>query len=193
MINIRIENKDFVKDDGTFDIDKSLSYSGKIAGICYDQEGYDHVLEEDEDKTQKRVNMTLGNGHHSVYGHTHVTFYIKGLSKLMAMILNNEQEYNTSERSLRYTAITNDEDSVISDEEVRLYYKWLNIFKTKINEKYGDFFPARKVKTLAQENARALVTVFMPTSMIYTTSLRQINYIASWMIEYMKKDRKSVV
>ena len=43
----------------------------------------------------------------------------------------------------------------------------------------------RKIRTLAQENARYLVTVFMPTEMVYSTTLRQINYIASWMQKYI--------
>ena len=32
-----------------------------------------------------------------------------------------------------------------------------------------------------------MVTVFMPTQMIYSTTLRQINYLASWMLEYIEK------
>ena len=33
--------------------------------------------------------------------------------------------------------------------------------------------------------------MFMPTEMIYSTSLRQINYIASWFKVYMSKDNKN--
>lgn len=43
------------------------------------------------------------------------------------------------------------------------------------------------MQKLAQENARYLITIFMPTQMIYSTSLRQINYIASWMEKYIKE------
>ena len=62
----------------------------------------------------------------------------------------------------------------------------MEIYKTKIKEKYGYIYGDNKILKLAQENARYLVTVFMPTQMIYSTSLRQINYIASWMKEYIK-------
>ena len=65
-------------------------------------------------------------------------------------------------------------------------------FKEKIKERYGDIYGDFKIKTLAQENARYLVTVFMPTQMIYTTTFRQINYIASWMKEYIEHaDKKN--
>ena len=55
----------------------------------------------------------------------------------------------------------------------------------KINEEYGNIYNESKIQKLAQENARYLVTVFMPTEMIYSTTLRQINYIASWMMDYV--------
>jgi hypothetical protein len=32
-----------------------------------------------------------------------------------------------------------------------------------------------------------MVTVFMPTEMIYTINLRQLNYIVSWMYNYIDK------
>ena len=207
QISVRIENKEYLNDDGKFNLDKALSFCGHVAGICYDEKGYDHVLQEDKSKTDKRVNMTMSNGHHSVFDHIFVNFYIKGLSKMLAMVLNNEHQYTTSERSLRYTSIKSDNEldlddylefekpfsniktdksSIITDQEAYLYNKWLKIFREKIEDKYSGVYNNRKLKTLSQENARALVTVFMPTEMIYTTSLRQINYIASWMFEFIE-------
>ena len=152
-ISVRIENEDFKNPDGTYNLEAALLYSGHIAGICYDEIGYDNVLKETEEKTLKRANMCLNNGHHSVFGHPHVTLRIKGLSKLLAMVLNNESEYNTSERSLRYTSIakeienellfeepfldiTNARESIITDNEIYLYNKWLKIFEMKIQDKY---------------------------------------------------------
>ena len=55
----------------------------------------------------------------------------------------------------------------------------------KIKSQYGYFYNDSKILKLAQENARYLITVFMPTQMIYTTSFRQINYITSWMQNYI--------
>jgi hypothetical protein len=77
--------------------------------------------------------------------------------------------------------------SFITEKEVCLYNKWLDIFKGKIKERYGHIHNDAKIQKLAQENARYLITIFMPTQMIYSTSLRQINYIASWMEKYIKE------
>lgn len=176
----------FLKEDGTFNLEDALLFCGKIAGICYDKDGYEHLKDEDETKTLKRVNMTLENGHHSVYSHVDINFYFKGLPKILAMVLNNEKEYATSEKSARYTPIVKDESSVITSKEESLYNEWMDILKDKIKMEYKDVFTDTKIKKLAQENARYMVTVFMPTEMVYTTSLRQINYIVSWMLKYIK-------
>ena len=177
----------FLKDDGTFDMDKALLLSGKYAGICYNKEGFSALENEDEAKTMKRVKGTLEGGHHSVFDHVYITFNFVNIPKILAMVLNNEHEYTTSEKSARYTPIINKENSVITDEEEFLYQKWVEIFKIEIASKYGEIFSKSKIEKLAQENARYLVTVFMPTQMVYTTSLRQINYIASFMNRYMEE------
>lgn len=184
-MNISILPNQFLKDDGTFAKDEAINLSGKIAGVCYDKEGFNHLKDEELAKTLKRVNNTLINGHHSVYDHIMINFNIENIPKILAMVINNEHQYTTSEKSARYTLIVRKDNSIITEREEQLYNKWLNIFKMKIKAKYGDIYSDFKIKTLAQENARYLVTVFMPTQMIYSTSLRQINYIASWMLEYI--------
>lgn len=186
-IKVDIVSSGYVKDDGTFDKEKALLLCGKFAGICYDKEGFNHLLNEPIEKTKRRIDMTLNNGHHSVYDHVFVSFNFQNLPKMLAMFLNNEHEYTTSEKSARYTPVVKNGDSVISEREVELYNKWMEIYKDKIKEKYGHVFDDRKILKLAQENARYLVSVFMPTQMAYTTSFRQINYIASWMKEYKDK------
>ena len=184
-IKINIISKEFVDNDGTFNMNDALQHSGRIAGICYSKNGYNFLKEEDEEKTKKRINQTLDNGHHSVYDHVHINLDIINIPKILAMVINNEHQYDTSEKSLRYTKILPSEDSIISDKEITLYNKWLNIFKIEIEKLYGDIFSESKIAKLAQENARYLISVFIPTEMIYTTSLRQLNYIASWMREYI--------
>ena len=184
-MNISILPNQFLKDDGTFAKDEAINLSGKIAGVCYDEEGFNHLKDEELAKTLKRVNNTLINGHHSVYDHIMINFNIENIPKILAMVINNEHQYTTSEKSARYTPIVRKDNSIITEREEQLYNKWLNIFKMKIKAKYGDIYNDFEIKTLAQENARYLVTVFMPTQMIYSTSLRQINYIASWMLEYI--------
>lgn len=186
-MEISILPNKFLKKDNTFDKDSAIKLCGKIAGICYDKEGFSHLDKEPEDKTLKRVERTLNCGHHSVYDHILINFNLKNIPKILAMVLNNEHQYTTSEKSARYTPIIREETSIISIDEEKLYNKWVLIFKDKIKDKYNDIYNDLKIQRLAQENARYLITVFMPTEMVYSTTLRQINYIASWMKDYIKK------
>ncbi len=168
----------YLKEDNTFDLESALNLCGKIAGICYAQHGFEVLKDEDEKKTNGRIERTINNGHHSVYDHIMINLNIKELPKILAMVINNEHQYTTSEKSARYTKVE------ISD-EVELYNKWVDIYKEKIKTRYGQGFDDRKCEKLAQENARYLVSVFMPTEMIYSTTIRQINYIVSWMNKYI--------
>lgn len=185
-IKVGILPNQFLKVDGTFDKEKAIQLSGKIAGICYDEEGFSHLENEKLEKTMRRVDMTLNNGHHSVYDHISISFNLQNLPKILAMVLNNEHQYTTSEKSARYTSAVAQVGSDITETEEILYHKWLRLFQLKIKAQYGNIYSDTRIQKLAQENARYFVTVFMPTQMIYSTSLRQINYIASWMMEYIK-------
>ena len=180
----------FLKEDGTFDLENALLFSGRIAGVCYDKEGFEHLEKEDISNTQKRINNTLENDHHSVYDHIMINFNIVGIPKILAMVLNNEHQYTTSEKSARYTDVTYKNGSILTEREVTLYNKRNERFKELIKENYPDFTNF-KIKTLAQENARYLITVFVPTEMVYSTTLRQINYIASIMQKYIEEHNES--
>mgnify|MGYP003311400733 CR=1 FL=1 len=155
-------------------------FSGHCAGICYMADTFETLVNEDEVKTQKRVLQTMSGGHHSVFDHNYITLYLEDIPKLLAMLINNEKMYTTSEKSARYTRMRP------SEKEETLYNKWMDIFAKEIEEKYPEMNP-KKIKKLAQENARYMVTVFLPTEMIYTVNLRQLNYIVSWMYNYIEK------
>ena len=182
-----VKNQYFLKSDGTYDKDEAIKLSGKFAGECYTREDFSKILSESEENTMKRVNTTLSNGHLSVYDHMSITFELQNIPKILVMILNNEKQYTTSEKSLRFTPVERKEGSIITSNEEELYNKWLDIFKVAIKQKYGKQFDDGKITKLAQENARYLVTVFMPTQLIYTTTFAQINNIASWMDDYIKR------
>jgi len=177
----------FRKEDGTFDREEAVKFGGRAAGICYDKEGYSHILNESEEKTQRRVDITMKGMHHSVYGNADIILNLQGVPKILAMILNNEHEYNTSEKSARYTPVEKVSSPVISEKEEMLYSKWMDIFIREITNKYSYIYNPNKIKKLAQENARYLVTVFMDTQMLYKSSFRQYNYIASWMKKYINE------
>lgn len=164
-------------------------FSGKIAGVCYMSSSFEDIKKEDESKTIKRMNLTKNNGHHSVYDHENITMFIGDIPKILAMVINNEHQYTTSEKSARYTKMT------LSPAEQTLYNKWLEIFKNRITKKYAttypQFFTPNKIEKLAQENARYLISVFTPTSMIYTTTYRQLNYLVAFMKNFVNKINKS--
>ncbi len=180
----------FLKEDGTFDKEKALNYSGKIAGICYSKEGFKALEKEKEEITKKRNNLTLNLEHHSVFDHLNIGLNLSNVPKIVAMLLNNEKQYNTSEKSARYTPVIRKEGGIISQEEEVLYNKWMHIFKEEIKKEYSDVLKENKIEKLAQENSRYLVTVFMPTELIYTVPLAQLNKITSFMNKMIKEDNK---
>lgn len=152
-------------------LDDALLLAGHEAGICYMREDFDTILHEPRTRTMGRVRGTVGSGHHSVSGHPSYNLVLEGLPKIIAMLLNNENDYNTSEKSARYTKM------LTSPEEQVIYEKWIEIFKKLISEKYAQI-EEKTVEKLAMENARYFISVFTPaTTMGYTVDLRQINYL----------------
>ena len=175
-------------EDYVLDIDKALDVCGKIGGVCYNKEGFDALLHEDTTKTQRRIKMTIENGHHSVYDHIYIGFNMRNIPKLLAMMFNNEKQYTTSEKSARYTEVASQHNASVSPIEAELYHKWVDIFKIKIKESpkcQCQYYDDKRIEKLAMENARYLVSSFMPTTFIYTTSLRQINILAAFMKRYI--------
>jgi len=166
------------KQDFKLSKEEALIFGSLQAGVCYMKDNYSTLkAKETIDKNLRRQQLTLDSGHHSVYGHTFYNLHIEGIPKILAMIINNEKFYNTSEKSARYTTM-----KLLSGKEEELYSKW----KEKLEDKILDIYPKignNKAKKLAMENARYLTSVFTPTSLTYTTDLRQLNYIV-----YMMKD-----
>lgn len=160
--------------------DEAVDFSGKSAGICYLPDTVETLFAEAPEKTQRRADGNIKSGHHSVFGHPTYNLCLEGIPKILAMILNNEKIYNTSEKSARYTHMEP------SPQEKELYEKWIEIFKEQILIQYPKFEDKRALK-LAQENARYLISVFTPaTVMEYTVNFGQLNYIINWAKDYIK-------
>lgn len=165
--------------------EEAVDFSGKSAGICYLPDTLETLFSEDKEKTQKRANGTLKSGHHSVFGHPTYNLSLEGIPKILAMILNNEKMYNTSEKSARYTKMQP------SKEEKELYEKWIEIYKDCISQKYPKI-DEKRVQKLAQENARYLISVFTPaTVMEYTVNFGQLNYIVHFFENYIDDETKT--
>ena len=171
----------FLLPDGTFDKGAAISIQAKIAGECYEPEGWDVLEFEDSAKTDHRTDSTLGDEHQSPYEHIHITMEVVG-PKILMMILNNEKQYTTSEKSARYTPM--DASSNLSYREIELYDKWFAYLKRIIDSKYGSTFKAGKIVKLAQENARYFCSVFTTTKMIHTIPWVQLNRIVEWMSDF---------
>ena len=162
--------------------EEAVDFSGKSAGICYLPDTIETLFTEPSEKTQKRANGNIKSGHHSVFGHPTYNLCFEGIPKILAMILNNEKMYNTSEKSARYTHMEP------SPQEEELYEKWITLFKEQILLKYPKF-DEKRAKKLAQENARYLISVFTPaTIMEYTVNFGQLNYLINWAKDYIEND-----
>ena len=164
-------------------------FGGRAAGVCYMASTFDEILNEDKDKTQRRIRQTKVGGHHSVYEHGSFSLYLDGVPKIVAMLINNEKQYTTSEKSARYTKM------VLSPREQAIFNKWVDIFKAKITKMYAsdypNFFTPGRIEKLALENARYLTSVFTPTSLVYTTNYRQFNYLIAFIDKFVAKPEKS--
>ena len=162
--------------------EEAVDFSGKSAGICYLPDTLETLFAEPAEKTARRANGNLVSGHHSVFGHPVYNLSLEGIPKIIAMLLNNEKMYNTSEKSARYTHMDP------SPEEKELYEKWIKIYQEQIAKAYPKF-EEKRVKKLAQENARYLISVFTPaTIMEYSVTFGQLNYIINWAKDYINND-----
>ena len=162
--------------------EEAVDFSGKSAGICYLPDTVETLFGESAEKTARRANGNIESGHHSVFGHPVYNLCLEGIPKIIAMLLNNEKMYNTSEKSARYTHMDP------SPEEKELYEKWIEIYQEQISKVYPKF-DEKRVKKLAQENARYLISVFTPsTIMEYSVTFGQLNYIINWAKDYINND-----
>ena len=162
-----------------------LKYSQACGRQCYSGKGFEELKHEpyNQELVEGRL---LRSGHHSVFEHINLTFSMSGLPKIMAMVLNNERQYATSEKSARYTQMKD-----INEHQKQLYDKWMRELYLTINHIYpkGMDEEVREgaIKKLAQENARYMTSVFTPTKMIHTVNLRQLNFIINEFERYVEQ------
>ena len=161
------------------------NFCGHVGGVCYMSGSFQDLLLEEQDKTERRINRTKNDKHHSVFEHGYISLYLDNIPKLMAMVLNNEKAYVTSEKSARYKKMS------VSEKEQYYYDKWYEIFLNEIATTYADkskFFTKSRQEQLAQENARYMISSMTNTSMVYTVSYRQLNYLCNMFSKEIKKN-----
>lgn len=154
-------------------LEDHLTFVGKVGGVCYMPDTFETLASQESKKHLKRAMNCIKSGHHSIVGHVYKTFLLEGIPKICAMLLNSVNCYDTSEKSARYTVMKSD------GEDYKLYEKWRERFEDMISETYPNLDKA-KVKKLALENARYILSIFTPTTMVYTVNLRTLNYILDW-------------
>jgi hypothetical protein len=166
----------------------AMVQTGQRSAMCYLTDEYETIKKEPAERSIKRANNVIKRGHHSVADHVMITLGLEGISKMGAMLLNSLQFYVTSEKSARYTFM-----QPKTELENELYSKWLKYFEEQIAITYqkecheGTISPVK----LAQENARYLISVFTPTKLDYTTSIRQLGYIMHWSRKFLETPRVS--
>jgi len=168
------------------DMEDAMSMSAHAAGVCYMKSNINDIINEDIEDTKKRAELVLNNGHHSVFEHINYNFVFSNIPKILAMILNNENQYTTSEKSGRYTVTAS------TKLELDFYDKWIPRFIRYINNQYPNL-DSSFVNKLALENVRYYNSVFSPgTTMVYTTNLRQINYILEMMEDFIQDSPRTL-
>lgn len=169
-----MEVKLIASPNGMKDVEDMIKFSQNCARICYTEKDFEEIQEEEISPSLQTRLINLG--HHSVFEHINLTFNFKGIPKALAMVFNNERLYATSEKSARYTQMSD-----MLPEERGKYDKWMDLLVPEIDIIYPQMDDPQKrniaVKKLAQENARYMTSVFTPTKMVHTINLTQLNFL----------------
>lgn len=123
------------------------TYCGKNAGISQLREGFFGTAVSDPEKALPRFRNTVRMGHMSIADHAWVEVLFENASRMMAMIMNSLQYYNTTEKSGRYTEMTGN-----TPEQRALYDKWNEKFRKRIMEIHPDYNDAFITKQLEKED-----------------------------------------
>lgn len=168
-------------------LDTMIRFSQDPARVCYSEKNFKEL--EVEPFNKNLINTMFKGGHHSVFEHVNLTFYMQDIPKILAMIFNNEKQYATSEKSARYTQMLH-----IDSKPRELYDKWMNLLIPEINKVYPQMSNSQKrdisIKKLAQENARYMTSIFVPTKMVYTINLRQFNFLIHEFEKFYQEHKK---
>ena len=186
-------NSNYVK-NGKFDQYEALKSVGVKAAVCFKEAVDNKPISPQDIRNSESAAVLINRGLNTILSdhttpseHQIISLELTGIPKILCMILNNEHQYTADERSLRYTQVEPNE--YITELEVNLYNKWLNIFENLITEQMWNFYvkynkneklAKKAIHKIAQENARYMVSVFMPTTITYTVPWIQLNKIISY-------------
>jgi thymidylate synthase ThyX len=118
-----------VSTDGLTGSQEMLELGTQFGRICYANKPWSELRE--EPVNIQLLDRLINSGHHSVFEHSVLSFNLLEVPKALAMVLNNEKQYATSERSARYTVMSN-----IDPKQKELYDKWMEILTPEIGNIY---------------------------------------------------------
>ena len=184
------QNSNYIK-NGKFNQYEALKSVGVKAAVCFKEAVNNQPIspqdirdsESDAILINRAINTILSD-HTTPSEHQTVSLELTGIPKILCMILNNEHQYTADERSLRYTEV--EPNNYITELEVELYNKWIKIYENLITKQMWIFYikynknekmAKKAIHKIAQENARYMVSVFMPTTITYTVPWIQLNKI----------------
>lgn len=194
------QNSNYIK-NGKFNQYEALKSVGVKAAVCFKEAVNNNPIspqdirdsESDSILINRAINTILSD-HTTPSEHQVVSLELTGIPKILCMILNNEHQYTADERSLRYTEV--EPNNYITELEVELYNKWIKIYENLITKQMLDFYikynknekmAKKAIHKIAQENARYMVSVFMPTTITYTVPWIQLNKIIIYMQNIINK------
>lgn len=167
-------------------LEELKTFAGKNAGISQLRDGYFGTVVSDPKKAAPRFNTTTQMGHTSIAGHAKIEIIFENTSRLFAMIMNNMQYYDTTEKSGRFTEMTGN-----NEEQCALYDKWNRLFKERILElhpDYNDRFIAKQLKDME--------TICVKNGRVYDTNtdtdISEVDEIKSRLDEIMSNPRLPV-
>jgi thymidylate synthase (FAD) len=166
----------------------------------------------DWDNKQRLALELFDSGHLTTFQHTSYTFKITGISKYIVMrLLHNHKNYNSDEKSLRYTSLTDVNDFVIPDfldeddktKTEKLIKKSFNRYQDILSEDMGvDFYAPKSKKTdkkyIRKKNGeffRYILPVGLKTNLYHTiniTTLFRYMVVANNLSEGQKEAKELV-
>jgi len=189
-MEIRLAKENYyLTEDGKFNQREALKTAGLKAAVCFKPGNITPWgIRENEDDfvLLKRGISTITSDHVTPSQQVPVSIEIYEIPKIVCMYLNNLGMQAADERSLRYTEVK--ENEYLTKSEIETYNKWMQILQDVLWKDYQDYFMMSSgndekkakiaIKKIAQENARSFVTVFMPTTLTYTSNFAEFNKLA---------------
>ncbi len=166
-------------------LDTPYELCAKTMATCVSSDPLKQMTTESLETTNKRLERTLKERHHSGFDMYKLIFEFDDVSKIFCMFLNNLHTYDTEETSGRHKEL------VLSPKEKAVFDYFYDKFYNHAAIKYPNK-PEREKKQIALENARYVTNVDAKTNITYSTSLRNLNYIYGMAERLLEKEEPNI-